>query len=389
MMMIRFLVSTALITGLSGGVISTAQDKIAPANVIEHTHVHTHTSPKIQIALLLDTSNSMDGLIAQTKSQLWMLVNELAEGEKDGKAPEIELALYEYGNSNLSIGKGYIRQVVSLTTDLDDVSEKLFALSTNGGQEYAGQVITAAVDELEWSGEADDMKLIIIAGNEAFTQGPVSFQSACRRARQKGVVIDTIHCGDEQIGINTKWKAGADCGGGVYMTINQDAESVYVASPYDKDILELNDQLNATYIGYGDKGRAFKARQEVQDDNASKMGLMSSISRAKSKASAQYKNESWDMVDAYEADEARILALPESDLPSDMKGMSVEARKAHITALKNKREDIRAQIDALQAKQKVFVTAEKANMAKTMTMDEIVVSAVRNQAKKNGFTFED
>ena len=30
----------------------------------------------IQIALLLDTSNSMDGLIDQAKSQLWSVVNE-------------------------------------------------------------------------------------------------------------------------------------------------------------------------------------------------------------------------------------------------------------------------------------------------------------------------
>ena len=32
----------------------------------------------IMLALLLDTSNSMDGLIDQAKSQLWKIVNELA-----------------------------------------------------------------------------------------------------------------------------------------------------------------------------------------------------------------------------------------------------------------------------------------------------------------------
>ena len=85
---------------------------------------------KIQLALLLDTSNSMDGLIDQTKSQLWMLVNELGETKRGGETPQIELALYEYGNRNISVSKGYIRQVMSLTTDLDGVSEKLFALKT-------------------------------------------------------------------------------------------------------------------------------------------------------------------------------------------------------------------------------------------------------------------
>ena len=37
----------------------------------------------IQLALLLDTSNSMDGLIDQAKSQLWKIVNELATTKKD------------------------------------------------------------------------------------------------------------------------------------------------------------------------------------------------------------------------------------------------------------------------------------------------------------------
>ena len=40
----------------------------------------------IMIALLLDTSNSMDGLIDQAKSQLWKIVNEVAAAKSgDGK----------------------------------------------------------------------------------------------------------------------------------------------------------------------------------------------------------------------------------------------------------------------------------------------------------------
>jgi hypothetical protein len=41
----------------------------------------------IMIALLLDTSNSMDGLIDQAKSQLWKIVNEVAAAKTgDGAA---------------------------------------------------------------------------------------------------------------------------------------------------------------------------------------------------------------------------------------------------------------------------------------------------------------
>src|ERR1043166_5499445 len=65
--------------------------------------------PVIQVAILLDTSNSMDGLIDQARTQLWRVVNEFATAKKNGIAPDLYVALYEYGNSGLSAEKGYIR----------------------------------------------------------------------------------------------------------------------------------------------------------------------------------------------------------------------------------------------------------------------------------------
>ena len=53
---------------------------------------------KIQVALMLDTSGSMDGLIDQAKTQLWKIVNDLALAECEGQKPELQIALYEYGN---------------------------------------------------------------------------------------------------------------------------------------------------------------------------------------------------------------------------------------------------------------------------------------------------
>src|ERR1700678_899212 len=87
--------------------------------------------PTVQIAILLDTSNSMDGLIAQAKTQLWNVVNEFVLAKKDGRPPAIQVALFEYGKASLSPGEGFVRQILPLTDDLDRVSEELFALKTN------------------------------------------------------------------------------------------------------------------------------------------------------------------------------------------------------------------------------------------------------------------
>ncbi len=340
--------------------------------------------PRIQLALLLDTSNSMDGLIDQTKSQLWMLVNELQETERNGESPKIELALYEYGNSNISVSKGYVRQVMPLTTDLDGVSEQLFALKTRGGQEYAGQVISTAVDKLEWSDEPADMKLLIIAGNEPFTQGPVSYESACALARKKGILIDTIHCGDEKLGIDTKWKAGADCGGGIYMTINQDEVAQFVPSPYDDKIMELNQKLNKTYFGYGALGAANKVRQEVQDSNAKSMGFGSSIARAKSKSSSAYDNSKWDAIDLYKSNKQQLLEMDDSALPKAMQGMNKEERGSFIEAKIAERKDIASKIASLEKKRAEYVKNQRNSDEKSKTLEEVVVRAVKAQARSFG-----
>ena len=85
--------------------------------------------------------------------------------------PNLEIALYEYGNDHLESSDGFVRQVLAFNSDLDEISEKLFSLTTNGGKEYCGQVISASLKELEWGENNNDLRLIFIAGNEPFTQG--------------------------------------------------------------------------------------------------------------------------------------------------------------------------------------------------------------------------
>src|SRR3954470_10255251 len=156
--------------------------------------------PLIQLALLLDTSNSMDGLIDQARSQLWTVVNHLARTKKSGQTPRLEVALYEYGNQGLKPQDGFIRQVLPFTDDLDSVSEKLFALRTNGGDEYCGQVIQTAVNDLKWSAQPSVYKTIFIAGNEPFTQGTVDYHGACEAAAKLGIIVNTVHCGSQADG---------------------------------------------------------------------------------------------------------------------------------------------------------------------------------------------
>src|SRR6185436_18306879 len=142
-------------------------------------------NPKIQAAILLDVSNSMDGLIDQAKAQLWNMVSVMGKAKCDGQTPQIEIALYEYGRTSNDVNKGFVKQISPFTSDLDRLSQNLFSLTTYGGDEYCGQVIYTSLDELSWDADPNSYKVIFISGNEDFLQGKVHYTLACAEAKKK------------------------------------------------------------------------------------------------------------------------------------------------------------------------------------------------------------
>lgn len=346
--------------------------------------------PLVQIAILLDTSGSMDGLIEQAKSQLWRIVNEFSKAKQDGVTPEVQVALYEYGKTSLRAEQGWVRQIQPLSTDLDKISEELFALRTNGGEEYCGWVIKTAVADLAWSPAADAYKAIFIAGNEPFTQGPVNYAESCKAAITKGIIVNTIHCGAEAEGINTKWKAGADLADGKYLVIDQNRAVVSITAPQDKEIAKLGVALNKTYLAYGVDGRLGAGRQEAQDANVASLAPASGAvaQRAVAKASSNYRNSSWDLVDAVKEQKADVTKLKTEDLPAEMQKMNADERKAYVEKNAKERAEMQSKIATLNGERDKYVAARMKEAAGTNTLDAVVISAVREQSAKRNFKFE-
>ena len=347
------------------------------------------SAPQVQIALLLDTSSSMDGLLEQTKRQLWTVVNAFQNARRDGHSARLQIALYEYGNDGLSAEGGYIRQVVPLTTDLDRVSEKLFALKTNGGNEYCGQVIQKATQQLEWSKDKKDLKLIYIAGNEPFTQGPINPRTAVAAAKEHGIVVNTIYCGAAAEGARTGWAEGAALSGGQALSIDQNRAVAMIAAPQDAEIARLGMELNQTYLSYGREGAESKMRQSVQDQNASSNSV-SATSRAVSKDSRLYDNSSWDLVDGTQKGKVKLEALKEEDLPAELKGKSAQEREAILQQKSQERARIQARIQQLsQERQKYLAEQQKAQGDQDKdTLDKAILESVHQQAKERSFILE-
>ena len=341
----------------------------------------------IQVGILLDTSNSMDGLIDQAKTQLWKIVNELALSKKDGESPDLQVALYEYGNDGLSQSEGYVRMVVAMTGDLDKISDELFKLTTYGGYEYCGTVIERAAKELTWSNDREVYKVIFIAGNEEFTQGDIDYKVSCKQAISKGIIINTIFCGNHDEGVNTGWKDGALLADGTYANIDQNLVSVYIEAPQDAEIVKLGKELNDTYIPYGTEGTIAKERQEEQDENAATASEEAFVQRNMAKANEQYKNSNWDLVDAVANDEVEIDKISKEELPEVMQGMSTEERKAYVAAMQQKRDNIKTRIKQLNEDRRDYIAEQMKNNAEDNTLGNAMIEALRTQAETKNFEF--
>ncbi len=340
--------------------------------------------PRVQLALLLDTSGSMSGLIGQAKAQLWRIVNQFAEAEQNGVAPRVEVALFEYGNDGLPAGEGHIRMIVPFTTDLDRLSEELFSLTTNGGQEYCGHVIRDALQRLDWSRRENDLKAVFIAGNEPFTQGTVEYRAVCPEALERRIKVNTIFCGDRRTGSGSGWEDGARLGGGKYLSIDHNHTTAYIAAPQDDEIRRLNNELNWTYLYYGREGKAKKRRQVEQDENAAKMGEGSFVQRAESKASRNYRNNDWDIVDALKSGKD-VANMPEEELPEEMRRMKPAAREKYVEAQAKRRDEIQERIQKLSEEREEYVAKQRAAQpAAPATLDEAVVETVTEQAAEVG-----
>ena len=343
---------------------------------------------KIQLVILFDASNSMDGLLDQAKSKIWAIVNDASGLRYRGTTPVLEIAMYDYGNSGISAADHYVRMQTNFTTDLDLISAKLFGIRTNGGEEYCGAAIQKSLQQLNWSNDPKDLKLIYIAGNEPFNQGPISYKEVCTEILKKDVIVNTIYCGDYQQGINEFWKDGAACSNGAYFNINSNDKITSIATPYDDEIFRLNQSLNGTYVSYGFSGNLKKESQLREDNNALNQNISVASERAIVKSKGSYNNASWDIVDAYRADSTSILDLEEEAMPAELIGKSDDDIKKYIADKTIERSTIQAEIVQLALLRDDFITKEKAKLIESGKKDDFgsaMSKSIKEKGKEKGF----
>jgi len=302
------------------------------------------------------------------------------------------MAILTYGNPAYGEQAGYVRIDMPFTRDLDAINRTLFSFGTNGGDEYVARVIHRSLTDLAWSDDPDALKILFVAGNEEADQDPeMSVGFVSKVAANSGVVVNTIYCGGENDAIVGGWQEFSTLTNGLFASINQNASAVAnIATPMDDELVELNKELNETYVAYGKEGSMHKANQVEQDRNSENMSAPSIASRTLTKIGALYDNAKWDLVDAFESG-APVAEIASEDLPEPMQTMDLEERQDYVQELAAKRQAISARIQEVGERRDVYLEAERDEMSGDADagLDTAIIGGVRTLAEKKGFEFED
>lgn len=340
----------------------------------------------IDVAIALDVSGSMRGLIDAARLKLWEIVNDLSTAEP---APRLRVALLTYGNQRGSAQSGWARIETDFTDDLDLVSERLFALRSRGADEYVGRVLKLALQDLSWTGSPDALRLLFLAGNEEVNQDPLfDYRHLALDAPRGEVQLSAVFCGVEQAPAAAGWREMAELATGRFATIDHHSRTLLVKTPYDEELAELGDLLSETFIGLGKEGKGRKETQLRQDANARRHGLTVAASRAVTK-SGRYYSPRWDLATAYRTGEVDVYEVRTADLPPVMRRMEIDERMYYLEDLLAVRAELEARISELGRKRRGYVDGQMAarGIDSSRSFDNVVRRTIRQEAERLGLAF--
>jgi len=342
------------------------------------------SSRAIDLVICLDVSGSMNGLINAARQNLWSIVNDMATLKPQ---PELRVALLTYGSPAYGANTGFVSIQTELTTDLDKVSEKLFALKTNGGKEYVARVVKRSLDDLDWSKDKRALKLIFVCGNEAATQDPeFDAMQLASTAISDGVLVNTIYCGNQQKPEAEGWRQVARLADGKFAAIEQNQVAV-IATPFDKELMDLSQQLNGTYLTFGRAGAQWGANQIAQDGNALSLNTAAAAQRCVTKGSSLYYNPTFDLVDAMKNPKFDLATVKKEHLPKKLQTFTAVQLKEHVVKTSKTRAGIQKKVAEVAKKRDAYVLAERRKQAGAgeKLFEDAILESVRAQAASRGF----
>ena len=353
---------------------------------------HITANPKIDVVFVLDTTGSMGGLIQTAKEKIWSIATTMASAQQ---TPEIRIGLVAYRDR----GDSYVTKIVDLSDDLDSVYAKLMDFEANGGgdtPESVNKALYDAVHNMSWSQEDQAYQVIFLVGDAPphMDYNEVRYPQIVASALEKGIVINTIQCGEIPSAIGP-WTQIASLGHGMFFQVEQAGGSVAYTTPFDEEIADLSAKLDDTRLYYGTEEEKEKMRGKVAATDKLHAGasIASRARRGVFNVSAGGRTNLLgdnELVAAVASGSIDLNELDEDALPEALKPMARAEQEAFVAELAEERADLQRQIRELSQDRDGYL-AKKVDEAGGLkdSLDQKIYNAVKEQAGEAGLKYED
>jgi hypothetical protein len=366
----------------------------------------TGPAPRIEVCFVLDTTGSMVELIDGAKQKIWSITSQMATAKP---APQIKLGLIGFRDH----GDEYVTKAFDLTDDLDDVYGHLIAFQAAGGgdiPESVNQALNEAVTKMSWSKDRSTLKVIFLVGDAPPHMDyldDVKYPETAQLAARSDIIINTIQAG--AIAQTTPfWQEIASKADGQFVRIEQTGGMKSIATPVDAELSRLSVELSTTVVPWGDALRqtAVRTKNAVAADSA-RGGIAGGAGAAASATAADrvlflnlepgaagsktVVTGEGELIKDLASNKVKLEDIKESDLPPQMRTMTMEERKQYVAGQTARRAELQAKVDAL-AKQRVGLM--KVEMSKLPdqsnrdSFDAKIADLIRGQGLKKGIHYD-
>ena len=348
--------------------------------------------PRIEVVFVLDTTGSMGGLIDAAKEKIWSVASTMASAQI---APDIKMGLVAYRDR----GDAYVTQTVDLSDDLDSVYATLMDFQADGGgdgPESVNQALYDAVHNISWSQDADTYRVVFLVGDAPAHmdyQDDVKYPVTIRRALQKGIVINTIQCGQDP-SARKNWQRVAQLGSGEYFQVDQAGSAIAIATPFDEKLAELSTQLDDTRMIFGNA--------EEKRKNALKAGAIDKLEKGSSVATlarravfnatlSGKKNflGSNELIEAVTSGKVDLDSIDKDHLPAAMQSMAPAERQELVATTAETRIALQEEIQKLSQDRADFLKEKVEEEGGVRdSLDDKIYRVVKAQAGRIGLRYE-
>ncbi len=341
--------------------------------------------PRMEVVFVLDTTGSMHAMIESAKAKIWAIARKLKAAQP---TPEIRFGLVGYRDH----GDAYVTKVHPLGCDIDATYEQLGAFTAAGGgdlPEAVNEALTAALHEIEWSADPGVFRAIFLVGDappQTGYTGDVEWVESCLEAKQRGILINTLQCG-QAAATEEVWRMIAERSGGAYAALLDEGRTEAVATEYDAAILSGNRALDATIVPYGNTVQiANAAGNRLRLDSMSAEGVADRSSFLNRTEAFAVMSGKGDLIVELLAGRMTFDRIDPKLLDPSWAKLPVAERNAKIRRLMERRRELQAELNQLVEKREEVVTEQMEGAEDIIVLSPFEV--LTEQAGANGYRFK-